>query len=280
MQYDPKTRRLETDDGKLIKKIYCPLAKKWEQLMPWTADWSQRLAEYEAGEGGEYGSETETLQTPPLKKYCGSCQKCVLDANSFTEAQIQAVVQVNPEVCLHLTNDHPELTINGGAIPEDNRECGYNGTTLKGLPIVQTARSLAAIEDGVKRGYRLVRPIMESSPDIGRSFSLAYSPLHEKVWVGMDYLASYRYWKDDKGAVSINFTHNRDKHFSPLALYLVPADLQPGQVVHVADVIEDIVHTRYSTRAGSGTSRLKSANAIWTGESLDIDRSRVVDVVG
>lgn len=279
MQYDPKTHRLETDDGKLIKKIYCPLAKKWEQLMPWTADWNQRLAEYEAGESGEYGSDAETLQIPPLKKYCGSCQKCVLDVNSFSESQIEALVRVNPKVCIHLTSDHPELTIKESDAAESSNECGYSG--VRGSkPIIQTARSVAAIEDGVRRGYRLVPPAMESSSEIGMSFSLNYSPLKGVDLGRAENLYGYQDKKNDKDAVAISFRHDSDKHPSPLAVYLVPADLEVGKSVYVADVIEDIEWGRISTEGSEGITRLKSAYAIWNGDYLEIDCSRGFALVG
>ena len=120
MRYDPKTQRLETDAGELIKEISCPLSKKWDKLMPWADDWAQSIGQNPSGLelGGEWYSwaqlEERGLQppepVPARKKYCGSCQKCVIDVNSYTEAQIQAVCE------------------------EDSRACGYEVSAVGGCP--------------------------------------------------------------------------------------------------------------------------------------------------
>ncbi len=69
MRYIATTQQLEKDDGTLIKMFDCPLDKKWDELMPWSSSWDDER---------EHNS----------KRLCGSCKKCVIDFNEFSEEQI------------------------------------------------------------------------------------------------------------------------------------------------------------------------------------------------
>lgn len=90
MRYIAKTQQLEMDDGTLIKKFDCPLSKKWDELMPWSASWDDK-------------------RDHAVKRLCGACEKCVIDFNGFSEEQIIGLVAVEPDACAYLRMDHPEL---------------------------------------------------------------------------------------------------------------------------------------------------------------------------
>ncbi|WP_300470879.1 hypothetical protein, partial [uncultured Alcanivorax sp.] len=271
MRYDPKTQRLETDAGELIKEISCPLSKKWDQLMPWADDWAQSIGQNPSGLelGGEWYSwaqlEERGLQppepVPARKKYCGSCQKCVIDVNSYTEAQIQAVCEVDEQACIHLRLNHPELTVVNAEAEEDSRACGYEGVSRRGLPIVQTARTLAALEDGVRRGYR---PLFVSTEPQGR----VKSKFGIVCWPQQKYVMNYRDFRQPTGitggesdeCIETMIWHDRDRHSSPLAAYLVPATLNKGDRVYLADVIEEIVASTWNQ---GDSYRLTESEATW-----------------
>ena len=288
MRYDPKTQRLETDAGELIKEISCPLSKKWDQLMPWADDWAQSIGQNPSGLelGGEWYSwaqlEERGLQppepVPARKKYCGSCQKCVIDVNSYTEAQIQAVCEVDEQACIHLRLNHPELTVVNVATEEDGRACGYEGVSRRGLPIVQTARTLAALEDGVRRGYR---PLFVSTEPQGR----VKSKFGIVCWPQQKYVMNYRDFRQPTGitggesdeCIETMIWHDRDRHPSPLAAYLEPPTLNNGDRAYLADVIEEIVASTWNQ---GDSYRLTESEATWGGDGFAIDPPRVIEALG
>ena len=304
MQYDPETKRLEANNGELIKVISCPLEKKWEELMPMPEKWDEPLKvddkmklqgeedvhflmlaqadqEPEESERAAWFSWKERMRGKPkdyLKKYCGSCQKCVVNANKFSESQISALVQVNPEICLHLSSEHPELTVKQTTGEENDWECGYQGITKQGLPIIQTARSLAAIEDGVRRGYRPLFVGADYKGKVGKKLLVSYCATDNEV----HYQSDFRRMRGplsgfDNGVSSIMVRHDDERHPSPLAAYMIPPELNPGDKVFVADVIEEIVRKRWN----QGDSWRKiSAEAVWNGEALEMNYCEPVMMLG
>ncbi|MAX54860.1 MAG: hypothetical protein CL537_05005 [Alcanivoracaceae bacterium] len=213
-----------------------------------------------------------------LKKYCGSCQKCVVNANNFSESQISAMLQVNPEICLHLSDSHPELTIKKAISEENDWECGYQGVTQKGLPIIQTARSLAAVEDGVRRGYRPVFVASDYSGYVGRKRRFSYWSKANVVLCQSDFRGMVGPLSGYEGGVSsIMVRHDDDRHPSPLAAYMIPDDIKPGDKVYVADIIEEIVGQHWN----QGDSWRKiSAEAVWNGEALDMNYCEPIMMMG
>lgn len=305
MQYDPENQRLETDAGELIKQISCPLSKKWKQLMPMTEKWDEplRLEKSSAPQSEDdlryflkaQSVDVEGIEDGPgwldwkkrqrgtpkdyLKKYCGSCQKCVLNANRFSENQIRALVQVNPNICLHISSDHPELTIKQNDRKQDDWACGYEGLTQSGLPIIQTARSLAAIEDGVLRGYRPLFVKADYASKVGRKFWVSLPPQSGELIYGSDFrcMVMPPSLKANKNWPSIFVNHDSERPPSPLAAYMIPEELNPGDRVFVADIIEEIIEGTWN----QGDSwRMKSGEAIWTGEVLEIEHRVPIGIVG
>ncbi|MEQ3724480.1 hypothetical protein [Alcanivorax sp.] len=304
MQYDPSTKRLETNDGDLIKVISCPLEKKWDELMPMPGKWDESLKiddqlalkgeedirffmlaqsdqEPEENDQPAWIEWKERMRGKPadyLKKYCGSCQKCVVNANKFSESQISAMVQLNPEICLHLSDSHPELTINKATSEESDSECGYHGITQKGLRIIQTARSLAAIEDGVQRGYRPLFVAADYKGEVGKKLLVSYCSTDNEV----HYQSDFRRMRGSlsgsgSGVSAIMIRHDDERHPSPLAAYMIPPELNPGDKVFVADVIEEIVRKRWN----QGDSwRLASSEAVWTGETLEMEARDPIQMMG
>ncbi|MEQ3724174.1 hypothetical protein [Alcanivorax sp.] len=288
MRYDPKTQRLETDAGELIKEISCPLSKKWDQLMPWADDWAQSIGQNPSGLelGGEWYSwaqlEERGLQppepVPARKKYCGSCQKCVIDVNSYTEAQIQAVCEVDEQACIHLRLNHPELTVVNVGTEEDGRACGYEGVSRQGLPIVQTARTLAALEDGVRRGCRPLFVSTEPQGKVKSKLSIICSTEQKYVQSYTDFrLSTGIAGSESDESVEITIWHDRDRDPSPLAAYLIPPTLSIGARVYIADVIEEIVARTWNQ---GDSYRLTESEATWEGDGFAIDPPRVSSIVG
>ena len=67
MKYNPITTQLFTDEGELIKELYCPLSKEWNKLN---------------------------------NGYCESCSKTVHDTSKMSDQEVLDFVKQNPEACL------------------------------------------------------------------------------------------------------------------------------------------------------------------------------------
>lgn len=275
MKYDPTSHRLETNEGKLIKKLHCPLSKQWNQLMPWSEEWSDTRASLRAS-CQEYACETDFVRDSEMKKYCGSCRKCVFDVNDFSEEQIVALVSVNPTVCIHMRSDHPDLQMVKVREEDIEGECGYGGRNRDGLLIIQTARSFAAIEEGIARGCHPLFVRANEKSKVGMKYSVSYNRATRELLVaGRHWLSGKEGWE-----TVADFVHDNDKSASPIAAYMIPEGLDPGEKVYVADVIEDLIGQAVATRGRGGSYRLKSAEATWTGEDLRLIYREAPGLVG
>lgn len=83
MRFQPLTQTLSTDEGELIKHLYCPLGKTWEQL----------------------------AATDSAHRLCAHCNRPVLDTGAMTEAEVVAAVRADPETCLRVSAFQENLTI-------------------------------------------------------------------------------------------------------------------------------------------------------------------------
>lgn len=79
MNYDPLTQTLTTSSGRLIKRMHCP---------------------YRIGQ--------DDLDTG-LR--CRQCDRTLLDAHSLPEESLADLLAKEPDTCLILHLDHPEVTI-------------------------------------------------------------------------------------------------------------------------------------------------------------------------
>lgn len=225
MRFIVKDKLLETDDGKLIKEFDCPLEKRWDDLLPWTNHWRDE-------------------ESNERKRLCGACQKSVVNFQHYREAQIIALVEVNPEVCGYLTANHPDLTEIVGDLRDDgiinqgtNRadtSCIRTRTAESGERVIKTARSLLAIQEAVDQGYR---PYFVANFDTGRinqKLTVLYDRKAGQLRISGDFRSWLPFDQDQieaqfgKGA-GIALHGDLDRHLSPLAAYLLPPDIQLSQ---------------------------------------------------
>jgi hypothetical protein len=100
---------------------------------------------------------------------------------------------------------------------------------------------MQAIEDGLKRGFRVVLKHAGPASDIGAKYKVYQHKITGEVWWTGDYRAdgpSHGSYQDSELAAD-RFHHRTDWPF-PLAAYLVPRGLKRGQRVFLEDVIEDV----------------------------------------
>jgi hypothetical protein len=184
-----------------------------------------------------------------------------------------------------------------------------NNKEQQELRIIKTARSEKAINEAVEQGFwPLVKPVIPS-PDISVKFAVTQNKNTGKITVVNDFrltdiplvkpVAEFspplqqdvkdidpifpipEYVTRDVDAVPvIEWTFYYPYNFeSPFAAYLVPPDLQVGEIVMLEDLIEDEIGGEWNQ---GDTYRLASCMAIWDGKEfilqLDPDRIRVMRV--
>jgi len=84
MKYNPITQELYTDAEVFLKKLHCPLAKRWEQLDP-----------------------TSSAQA----KTCSTCNQPVYDTLLLEDSKLQEILKNAPETCLKVDLNQQNLTI-------------------------------------------------------------------------------------------------------------------------------------------------------------------------
>lgn len=251
MLFDPKTNTLYTNKGDEIKKLSCPLTKKWEELEP--------------------------LDLKDLKRRCHSCQRNVLNTKGLTDEQVLAIVQYDPEVCLHVDESYGNMTpLLDYTIPPDatDRRMGYRRVDPS-LRVIRTARTANAINQAAAQGlWPLVRRVKSSDGHIGSYMQIWQNKETGEVSVQTD----FRYIPIDGGfdnwqVIVPEFEFDPSAHFpEPLAAYLIPRDIEAGERVIIEDVIENKIAGYHH-----GSYRLQTAEAIWTGSDLELQYSEERD---
>lgn len=73
MLFDTRTKRLYTKEGKLLKKLHCPLKKEWEELIALPGEQS---------------------------RLCEACSNKVVDTSFYSEQELSTLLQAKPDTCL------------------------------------------------------------------------------------------------------------------------------------------------------------------------------------
>lgn len=76
MRFNPLTRNLYTDGGRLIKKLQCPHGRRWEEQL-------------------------QTGQT--LVKYCDICDRNISDTSDLSDEDVLRLVSHDPDICLRVS---------------------------------------------------------------------------------------------------------------------------------------------------------------------------------
>jgi hypothetical protein len=241
MVYDTKTRELKTDDGKLLKKISCPLHKNWHELT--------------------------VLRGDDNSRQCESCQKIVRDIGGMTDEEAVAFFRDNPRACVYLGSRHGNIR---------HRENWSVNKPLEPKPCacreIQTARGEEAINEGVKNGfYPLVHRVktpekfylpMEVYQHIETGEIRGVGNVGFGAFVSDWYPGNKPEWR----LIIERFTYEVNPPQEPIAAYLIPKDLVIGETVHLPDLIENLVRSEFNGHP----SRLTSAYAVWRGEDFNI----------
>jgi len=143
------------------------------------------------------------------------------------------------------------------------------------LRTIKTARSVAAINQGVKEEFfPLITEVGDLSLFKSKCLFSQNKITGEVSNVTSDFRTSSHFLlQDDEEDVYKYFNIKKPKYKYvyelPFAAYLLPKDLKKGEKVFLEDVIEDYIDAVWNQ---GGATRLMYGEAIWTGEKFEIEK--------
>lgn len=266
MKFDPVNSMLLTDDGRLIKRVYCP-----RNLVP---------------------EDLPASEVDDRSRTCSACQSRVVNLAGLTDDEALALVQLDPKVCVFAQAGTVKfvLPVPGAKHAGQTSEFGQNSVhyvadimieetedsfSVKPTRSIRTARGVKAINAAVAKGFWPLLRVLKPAPHIHNH--VLYQQNRES--------GEIREIHDLRGH---DFDPNTQRETgwllfstvdtSPMvAAYLIPPDLQIGEKVRLADLIENVV-------AQDGpqfeTQRWACANAIWRGNHFEIMLWPTLRVIG
>lgn len=225
--YDEKTSSLYAPDGTFLKKVFCPKAKQWNQLI------------VEDGEARWRG--------------CDECKERVIDLDVLDYQQAHSLFKNEwYKTCVHasINSEHVIFLHDIGGVQPPQ-------LTLSNPIVIKTVRTWDDINRGIAMGYwpdvRLVKPDL----DINTKISIGQDPITGVIDASGDYRSGFRK-KANESVQSIGYGHKDLEEIipftryypyhqqSPIAAYLIPKGLIGKISVIVEDPIEDIVGWRWN----------------------------------
>ena len=231
--YDESSSSLYAPDGSFLKKLYCPKAMHWNQLVVDTDD--QRW------------------------RNCTQCKEQVLNLDEAdTQYALQKLTSRYSTACVHVSSSSDKVIFlkDAGAPPAP-----MNAKTEKDRVTIHTVRSVQDIGRAVGMGYWPdVRMLQFDTKNLRTKVSVGQDPETGAIETTGDLRMRFRTSPttgaeklllgdgDHRSSLeAIPFT-NYYPYFqkSPIAAYLIPRDIKEGALVVVEDPIEDIVGTTWN----------------------------------
>lgn len=220
--YDEKSSSLYGPDGQFIKKVFCPKAVSWNQLL---AD-----------------------QAEDRSRGCNHCDERIINLDTSSPESALAILDKNPKTCVYASNNSANVIYlkdeSNPSAPCPAPESWYGNNAPKvDIPIIATARSIEDIERGLRMGFW---------PDI-RLVRYNTKEISQKMCVYQNIVTGEIQWFGDYRSPSANevgpnwkevipwtnfYTHYQQV---PVAAYLIPKELPNNCEVLVPDPIEDYV---------------------------------------
>lgn len=241
MRFNPETGILRTNKGELIKEMHCPLQKRWEEMTP-------------------LGSDDRT-------RHCGGCGKAVHSTDGMTDAAVLRLVQDNRKACLMVRLDSPNLTIEG--------KPSVRGMAAleESCPVrrIRTARGVRAINEMASATLRPlmvpVRPGTTSRFAVWQHRTTGEIKLQGDLrWDPNRGSQGREEWEQVLSRTEYGSGPQCGDDGTPVAAYMIPIELRPGERVWVEEIIEAVEAGRNISQGGIWYHQ--SAAAIWTGKGF------------
>lgn len=224
--YDEKSSSLYSPDGEFIKKIHCPKAVRWNQLLK------------DSQEDRSRG--------------CNQCNQRIINLDSITTEEALEILESQPNTCVYASSssanviflrdkNNPESPKLADAYWHDSNEMDPS------LPIISTARTIEDIQRAQQMGFWPdVRLVSYNVAKIKQKISVYQNQRTGEIETIGDYRASL-FEDDDYFKTVIPWTYFYSHYQeTPIAAYLIPKDLPNNTRVLVSDPIEDLVGSSWN----------------------------------
>ena len=254
MRFDQESRILRTDGGRFLKQLFCPLEKRWSELKPVDGDDRRRI--------------------------CESCAKQVINLEGMSDDEVEQLMDDDDETCVMVPFGAANITIHGKAPPRMERP----GASCP-LRVIQTARGLEEIR---RLTTPKLRPFVVEVPESeGMQMAAWQHQRTGRVVIATDLRSSPpsecfsedgEAWKPVLRWGRYSEGHQVGSDGIPIAAYMIPSDLEPGEPVLVKDIIE-LVASMINISQG-GVLRHRSAPAVWTGNGFKFSVPPPIEGIG
>jgi hypothetical protein len=263
--YDEKTSNLFSPDGVFLKKVFCPKAMNWNQLI--AEDGENRWRE------------------------CSQCKEKVINLD-VVDSQF-VLNKLSPDfsrMCIYATSNSDNVIFLKD--PDQIPKASLTKNTDDLLPIY-TARNFEDIERSVNLGYWPdVRMMKYDMDEIRQKISVGQHKETGHIDESGDYRFAFTGWNPFAGIGSFDSTEEYkwnevipftyyypDYQSSPIAAYLIPNGTPNGTKVIVIDPIEDMVGSKWNQgsnwRASNVPGYIKDKKVI-----LEPEKIEVLDLMG
>ena len=220
--YDEKSSSLYGPDGQFIKKVFCPKAVSWNQLL---AD-----------------------EPEDRSRGCNQCRERIINLDVYTTIEALKVLNEDSNTCVYASKNSANVIFlkdgNNPSAPCPAPESWYGNNAPKlDIPIIATARSIEDIERGHRMGFWPdVRQVRYNTKEINQKMCVYQNKVTGEIqWFG-DYRSPSRNEVGPDWHEVIPWT-NFYTHYQqvPIAAYLIPKDLPNNSEVLIPDPIEDYI---------------------------------------
>ncbi len=241
--YDKKTSNLYAPDGSFLKKVSCPKASRWNQL----------IVEEEADRW----------------RGCDHCRERVINLDIADPESVKAICDdiFKRDTCIYASSSSGRVIfLKDDAAPPPSQNPNYSDDDLL---IIYTARNVDDINRAVGLGYWPdLRVIEYDTENIRTKSSIGQNSVSGRIEISGDYRRRFRQSsivdKDDDAdsgrweeAIPF-FNYYENYQPIPIAAYLIPNGLSDGTNVIVDDPIEDIVGCTWSQGSAYRRHRVKA----------------------
>ncbi len=254
MKFDPIKQQLLTDDGRLIKKVYCPKNLGMDDL--------------------------HRVDQDDQTRRCTECKSSIVNIAKYSDDDALALLASNPKTCVFALPGTVDLVMPKIGKTEPKAGVGdcfllhdaADTTTHRNYQLfdgnkrrrIRTARGVDAINQAVNAGYWPLLRVLEDAPDFNRGTCYRQNKLTGKI-------TQHSYWsaffEPELDETSSGWVYASAVDTSQIvAAYLLPKALVINEEVELLDVISHIV----GGEVPMGKVRLKRAHAIWRGDHFEI----------
>jgi hypothetical protein len=257
--YDEKTSSLFSPNGEFLKKVFCPKAIHWNQLI---VDDSQDRS-----------------------RECVECKSRIINLDNLDTEEALSILSKKPNTCVSASRNSPNVIFlkdkNNPSSPTPAPKAWWSNDQIKlDLPIINTVRNFKDIQRAVQMGFWPDIWLVDYKVTELKSKFCLYQNINTGE---VKHFGDYRMSSNDNSEEwqevipwTKYYGHYQEL---PLAAYLIPRDLPNNTEVLIPDPIEDHIGATWNQ---GNTYRASNVKAIVVNKKVVIrsDSIQREDLVG